>query len=1288
MKPLDDAKKTLQGTVAGIDPRVIAVVLILVPILAVVAVVLYKRYKARKDAQKAAAPPVLAPAPAAADQGAQVGASQLRQAWKRFLGKLPSHYGRSILNFEQFVVFGDAASGKSTMADAYTDWRRQAKQFIASQADDKDLPIYLTSNAVVMEIPAKILHDSGPACRRALENLWKPLYARRSPTVVVVADARRLREDPPQALEELAETIRGKINLLSSIRQRSLEVRVVLTHLDAFEGYADLASFCRAQSISMRVALPAKDDVGACLEAWLEDMRQHLPRALTALDADAYRRVVSFLRQAPPLLPPLRHFLTSLYAHEALSFDPVRGGLFLASDPPGAPSPLRRASERGPGPDPRLRHLTAAALVSSGVMTFLGIAFVHQQGLWEKASDSLKSYSPTDAYATREQEKRKQIVAFTARHGSWLDMHPNFFEGPRERMRAELSERIRSQLLVPRLREVAQVGLKGRLPMRQSRSLYCLALIHSDKHDMLGILQRKDKDGRNRLNIWEAMTGIQGDLIEDYLENSDAPSLDVVSFDIENEASSLFDTPKPWAAFLRDLRAAMSHGDLKPAGLEALQQQAEDLEGNLDRVRNVDIVLDILKDSAADNGAEPRMKGAAAGGSGERQSDEVRASLMRVAAIYEQQFQRFLRDQEAFRDLDVNEFANVLHSVRTAGLEINKAGGGLDDLVRRLQDLSDEGRHGDDEAKHIALGDSKLDFNEGAWAAVIRKSKASLLVQDFMHNAAQRSVFFGATSDGLAPAVWNPAGDAAAIFTGRSVLEGRYTAAAYEAHVRKPVLGLRALLSAPKAAKQGAGAQGDKQDAEALVSEQDQAQLEEFVRRGVAEYANEYDQQASRFVKGFTLTAPSVEALRVALAQMSDKAGRTTFDDFLRIVDQNTTLDVRALEAKEEEPMLAPMKKVVEDFAHWHEVVDGNGAAPRIVQYKEILGRMLGDLEGQAASPEEATGKAPAKDAAPPAEGGEKAPGETLEQALTPTGRLVLKDLSRDAGAYPALIRGWIRTSGLPQDQQGPFLAPITHISTIGRQDIQSVVWRVFRRDFMPELQRVAALFPFDPAAEEEVTPQQLVELFHPKEGRVYDLFRRYMEPLSQVDSKSGFRSLPSVRQSLALPEKMYPIVNAVGVLSARLWDDKGKPLPLRYTVATVPLGRGPSETNALTLVYFNVGSGSLFNFNQKPTTRALSLDWSVPSTSQVGVQLTNTESREKTDPDPVVVEGSCFSFLRLLRKAKQPPSPVSQPAGARLYTWDIPVAGGDKVRAQLVLEEDPWETFALGKAVRAASAP
>jgi ABC-type uncharacterized transport system YnjBCD ATPase subunit len=86
--------------------------------------------------------------------------------WRRFLAELPTPVRRSILQFQPFVLMGPAGSGKSALVDAYTDWRRQAKQYLGSSLEDQHLQLYVGSRALVLELPAPVL---GPTRRRCPE---------------------------------------------------------------------------------------------------------------------------------------------------------------------------------------------------------------------------------------------------------------------------------------------------------------------------------------------------------------------------------------------------------------------------------------------------------------------------------------------------------------------------------------------------------------------------------------------------------------------------------------------------------------------------------------------------------------------------------------------------------------------------------------------------------------------------------------------------------------------------------------------------------------------------------------------------------------------------------------------------------------------------------------------------------------------------------------------------------------------------------------------------------------
>ena len=106
-------------------------------------------------------------------------------------------------------------AGKSCLIDTYTDWQGLARQFYPSYTTDPQLQIYLGSKVIVQEIPSALFNDTSEPARAALLRLWRACFRKKKPTVVVVINGAALNTDSPESLKKQAQTIRGKINILS-----------------------------------------------------------------------------------------------------------------------------------------------------------------------------------------------------------------------------------------------------------------------------------------------------------------------------------------------------------------------------------------------------------------------------------------------------------------------------------------------------------------------------------------------------------------------------------------------------------------------------------------------------------------------------------------------------------------------------------------------------------------------------------------------------------------------------------------------------------------------------------------------------------------------------------------------------------------------------------------------------------------------------------------------------------------------------------------------------------------
>ncbi len=1233
MKQIEALLKT-----AGIPLPAWFAVAVLVVALLTPAVIFLVKWLRERQAKAAAPPPTAAPG---TTPETSIAPNQLRKAFLRFQSQLPAEYQRSLLNFEHFIVLGPASSGKSRVIDKLTDWKRRTKEFVSSQSVDPDLQVYLTSSAVVTEIPPAILDDHSARCRAALKNLWKPLYKHRAPTVVVVVDAMRLGESTSDGLRDLAESIRAKINVVANIRRAPVEVRVVLTRLDQLPGYGEFVEFAAATGLPTRIpfsiprGVDAKADVAGELEKWFESLRGHLPRALTLLSSDAHRRFVNFVRRVPEVTPTLAPFLEVLFAHESLSPDPTIGGVYLVAESAAPSNPLLGAADVGPGPDPRRKHLYIAAAAAGFAVLYLTLAYAQQRSLYARAAAELDDYSPT-AYGKEREARRRDVIAdFTYRPRGVMQRFPDFFGGARTKMRKRFSEAVREELLVPRLRQVATRGTSddAGIALPQRRSLFYLALIHSDHEDRARILE-----GR-RLEIWSSMTGLSTDLIRDYVSTVDTPLRQPVDFDLAAHELDPSDSSASWVLFFRKVQESMTDGALAPDELDDLRARAGALTRALDRFDHDDITRKILDE--LDHAAGLGDKG---GG--------------RLKLAYQPKYSDFLTNIASSDVLGQRDsLRRILAAVQKASIETSGAPllSGLVEKIALLYAASNANRPED--VVKIKLAGQEYTFDVRKWDETLVDSQAAEEISQFIRrNANASSIFFKASDDDMRPVVWNPTNDGSVIFTKRASIDGRYTKPAYDKHVRETTKRLTEVLDKTK------------------VPAERKQRLRDFAKEQVRRYAMEYKRQLVAFYRAFSLQATSPEAVRIAIAQIVSDV--SPFNDFLTAVDNQITIE-------HDDPALDPMTEITDEFSAWHNAVSPSAGAPELAKYKAILTQLLADL---GPAPERAA-DAPAAAAVAAAEPATNQPNATLEKLLSPAGRLVLANLRGEKDSYGALVTAWVQSIRVEEYQQAPFVAPIVQLSAIGRKDIENIVAQSWEREMVPDIGRIAERFPFSREATEDVSPQELTAVLHPQSGRFFDLYRRFLEPITDVDA-NGYHLKKRLRGSINVPSGMFATVSQAHQIGNRLWDGSGRPLPLELHIATVPFEHGPDPRLALTLTYLNVGETPVLNFNQKPTEKTVRYDWTKEQASQVGMQLTDLDTKESVFPDPLVVDASFWSFHKLLKKGTT--ASVKHPPDATLYSWELKVRKGrnDLMRARFVVIGDPFQTFLLSKTpVRGRSA-
>ncbi len=1299
---LKDILKLLSSWGLSLDPKMVVLALAAAGALIALAVKGYKWWKQRPG--KAAATPSLFVSPGSLAN--PLTARRLRASWGKFLGRLPRTHRRSILNFEHFLLVGPSSAGKSRLIDTQTDWAYQMRQVARPGSVEADFPAVLASGAIITELPSSLLEDQSQGTRDALDGVWRRLYRQRGPTIVAVFDAMHCARCTRDELTRVVRAVRVRINQVSAIRRVPVEVRIALTHLDQLPGFDVTARFWANQGISSRIALAPEGPLGDSVREWSAEAKAQLPRALSVSSSDEFRQVLAFLRTLEQWLVPLERALDVMFAREPTSLDPIRGGVFLCSEVPKTANPLRDAHERGRGPDPTRRHLIAVTAGSSALITFFLMAFATQRAEWKPAAHAMSAYqvSPDIVDTPSEMTMRKAVTAFTAGSSGFVSRFPPFFSGTRERMALRFSELLRNELLVPHLRKIAIQG--GLLDphgntLRWRRSVYLLSLLHSDRDDRLKILERR------HIEVFAEMTGLSMGLIQDYLANSPHAYVEPVIFDLQDETNP-YDKAATWAELPDRIDAALSDGLIREDELAGLQQLVQRLRAPLARFERDELTMQLLAGVGHAAASESTPSGRA----------------LQLQNFYDQKFREVAGicvENRMHQLYEVLSGVFELVSSSSIGVAVAKDGEApLTSLVSGLRVLQKRGadKHTSSPLVHLDLAGRRSTIDPNRWNDVLAISQAQALVEQFLAaNASSASPFFAPRDDGGVPDIeWNAVGTAASLFQGRGTLRGRYTAVGFERNVKGPLQDISELLG------------------QFSIEPTTEQALRRALVGAVGRYAQEYTAEAERFLSVFRVHAPSPEALRVVLGQVSGEG--SSFDEFVSTLDVNTALDMKPSPERTKlnqavadggpsgtspgtasaaatapacasgdvpassgntagtatagatpgaapcvdatvtavaatpstqiratlqlDDLLSPMQGVLTEFEAWHRAVGVAKGGTELTKYKEIAKQLLTDLSNMSDAAEA------------------DSPTPSLESGLSPAGKTSLASMRATTGAYRELAEQWAIGAGLPARQRRPFLAPFQQLARLGSAEVDDVVTRVWRADMLPVVREITTRFPFNPKATDAVTPEELEAAFHPTRGTFFQLFRNYLEPVSAFGDGQPFRALPSSRGTLRLPSDLYPMVNAVAALAARLWDEEGKPKPLHLKVAPVPFAANPKEPIVPTVVQLNVGSASVFNFNQKPTMSDLTVVWAGDEPAQLAIQTVNVDTRETFHPAALSAEGPNWRFFRLLAAGKLVRNAGKN--GECVYEWRRPARDGERpnLRVRLRFDRDPWQLVSL----------
>lgn len=811
--------------------------------------------------------------------------SSLKRIWKTFLRQIPSRLRRSILVYHPFVVMGELGSGKSTLIDSYTDWKGQANKFYPSYTTDMRLQIYLGTKALVQEIPPALLNNTSKDAREALLRLWKPVFQKREPKVILVLNCLALTTEISENLRNQAQMMRGKINVLAKACGRPVKVCIALTHMDQMTGFVQFAEFVRKNGLASCIDPHCAGNL-ANLADILQPYEEQLSRALTSLSAAEYLNVLAFLKDAPEILRPLSAFIKVLLQHDSLSSLPEIAQLCLCHPEGGSvnfsnPFEYVLTVQEAHVPSPVRKHrFAAAALLAAGLVYLVG-GYIYQRQFLVKAHEGLllMDVAPPDEYS-EQYHKIFSELSSGLRANAILQFFPTFFPAWEDQIRDHLVAEIRQYFLLPKLRLFA-TGEEDR-----EKILYLAGLLYAARDNELGLLVR------NRVADWENIMGLPAQLILDYVNNNShvenihmelTPGL--TGHVITTFASA--DLPA-WALFFHMIQRAQLEPLITPAYLKDLQRQATAFLAVADRVARYELTSEIV-----------------------RQLKKIPALSTHIVWIE--------KNDEALSQDSMRSFLRLL-TFRDVSYP-STDGMSLSQFVESLKVLSTVSANAPREDFRFSIRGEAFDFNPMDWINLLRRSRITLFMREFEEKNRRSGgmLFFGKDSD-FPDVVMNVSNDGLLFFSGKGRVDGRLTRSAFEQRV-KPVLAdlTETFKTLP-------------------VNTEEKGRFSSFILKQAEAYADRYVAAYYQYYSQFHVQASSVGELRYVLKQI--QSSTSPLQDLLLALRDNTALDVG------ESSYLRQFGQKLSSFAFIKRLMEEkDGTFPELNKYKAIIEQMLDDIE-------------------------------------------------------------------------------------------------------------------------------------------------------------------------------------------------------------------------------------------------------------------------------------------------------------------------------------------------------
>ncbi len=742
---------------------------------------------------------------------------RLLRVWKKFFRQIPREFRSTLKTHQHFLLIGDEKSGKTDLVQGISEQSQSIYPFEVEYTKSNEIQFYLGPKQIVQELSLSAIQDRTIELRRSIIHLWKRLYAKEAPIVVISYNAFSESAKDLREVNRLARLIAGKLSLLSQISKSSLKVRIALTHLDKIKGYLELARFIKQHNITFEIPLTSNFESETLQQALGEFRDEHLSLILTSTSAENYLKILNFFGEVSLLFSTVEEFLRVLTSGEgspaelekltfASNFEPYTSFASFDWTPTFSNSIFFR--------HPMLKHQVASAAL---LLVCTGFIFNNfnkdrkQISLSQNGVSSILLMQPEHFVSKVIPEIEK--VNRSRPEERYLSFLPRFYQKKLRHTNQALASRIRQHILEPALRRLILKKDDHELSI-----IYMLGLLHSTKDNPLGehILE-------NTLD-WAKTTDLDESLITSFVRFSDEAGSDPIQIDYIDQiniSTPLTDTA-PWIDFLERFKHIVSQSILTSHDPLDIRQEASELLSAYRKIKNDPHAFKIAS----------FLKGTSS-----RMLDSFEKNMKLLSWINEEkdsleQLLVFICDSYPdvpdISKLNVSEFFTVLHDIAK---------------IREKKCFPYK----------TEIRGKTFEFNPNQWVNLSVTHIIESLVHKYdVHNRdTQGNIFFKRTAP-LTDLVFDSYRKEFPYFEKPIVIPWRFSRLAFEKNVRGTTESLLSLLD------------------DLPINSEDKDRFQKFVHQEVDSYAKQYQKEYERVYKACSIRAGNLEDVVEILGKISE----------------------------------------------------------------------------------------------------------------------------------------------------------------------------------------------------------------------------------------------------------------------------------------------------------------------------------------------------------------------------------------------------------------------------------